>query len=99
MATSPDFLRLAAGSIGAFQDKAFDSLRDIVGVDAHHNKVQAERPAQIALEKINALFKLSMKMAHMYAWRWDPTLDVFEFALADGEDAHLPSVFPGMREF
>ena len=96
MATSPDYLRFAADWTRALSDTALDSLRD-AGVDPRRNDGQAERPAQIALAKITAWFKLSMKMAHMHAWRWDPMLDVFEFALADGEDVHLPSVFPGMR--
>jgi len=39
-----------------------------------------------------------MNMAHMHAWRWDRTLDVFEFAIVEGQEAHLPTVFPGMHK-
>ncbi len=98
MATSPEYLRLASDLMLASSDKAFNSPRDGMVVDAHRSDVQAESLALIALEKSTAWFKLSMNMAHMHAWRWDSTHDVFEFALADGEDVHLPSVFPGMKK-
>ena len=60
--------------------------------------VQAQKAAQIALENSTGWLKLSMNMAHMHAWRWDRTRDVFEFAIVDGQKAHLPSVFPGMKK-
>jgi PAS domain S-box-containing protein len=60
--------------------------------------VQAQKLAQIALENSTGWLKLSMNMAHMHAWRWDRTQDVFEFAIVDGQKAHLPVVFPGMKK-
>lgn len=60
--------------------------------------VQAQKLAQIALEHSTGWLKLSMNMADMHAWRWDRTLDVFEFAIIDGQKQHLPSVFPGMKK-
>jgi len=60
--------------------------------------VQAQKLAQIALENSTDWLKLSMNMAHMHAWRWDKAKDVFEFAIVDGQQTHLPSTFPGMKE-
>jgi PAS domain S-box-containing protein len=60
--------------------------------------VQAQKLAQIAVENSQGWLKLSMSMAHMHAWRWDQATDLFEFALADGRQVHLPSVFPGMKK-
>jgi two-component system, NarL family, sensor histidine kinase UhpB len=60
--------------------------------------VQAQKLAHIELENSTAWLKLSMNMAHMHAWRWDRTRDVFEFAIVDGNNVHLPSVFPAMRK-
>lgn len=60
--------------------------------------VQAQKLAQIALEQSTRWLKLSMTMAHMHAWRWDRTRDVFEFAIVDGLREHLPSVFPSMKK-
>jgi PAS domain S-box-containing protein len=60
--------------------------------------VQAQKLAQIALQNSTGWLKLSMNMAHMHAWRWDRTQDAFEFAIVDGQEVHLPSVFPGMKE-
>jgi two-component system sensor kinase FixL len=39
-----------------------------------------------------------MNMAHMHAWRWDKSTDVFEFAIVEREKLHLPSMFPSMKE-
>jgi PAS domain S-box-containing protein len=60
--------------------------------------VQAQKLTQIAAQDSQGWLKLSMGMAHMHAWRWDRTSDLFEFALEDGRHAHLPSVFPGMQK-
>jgi PAS domain S-box-containing protein len=60
--------------------------------------VQAQKLAQIALQNSTGWLKLSMNMAHMHAWRWDRTQDAFEFAIVDGQEVHLPSAFPGMKE-
>jgi hypothetical protein len=54
--------------------------------------------AQIALENSTGWLKLSMNMAHMHAWRWDRATDSLEFALDDGRQVHLPSVFPGIKK-
>jgi PAS domain S-box-containing protein len=68
--------------------RAFGSLQN----------VQAQKMAQIALENSTGWLKLSMNMAHMHAWRWDRTRDVFEFALVDGQQGPLPAAFPGMKK-
>jgi PAS domain S-box-containing protein len=68
--------------------RAFGSLQN----------VQAQKLAQIALENSTGWLKLSMNMAHMHAWRWDRTKDLFEFAVVDGKVGHLPSAFPGMKK-
>ena len=60
--------------------------------------VQAQKLAQLAAENSQGWLKLSMGMAHMHAWRWDRATDLFEFALDDGRQVHLPSVFPGMQK-
>jgi PAS domain S-box-containing protein len=60
--------------------------------------VQAQKAAQIALENSTGWLKLSMNMANMHAWRWDRATDAFEFAVVDGQEAHLPSVFTGMQK-
>jgi PAS domain S-box-containing protein len=60
--------------------------------------VQAQKLAQIAVENSQGWMKLSMGMAHLHAWRWDRATDLFEFALDDGRQVHLPSVFPGMQK-
>jgi len=60
--------------------------------------VQAQKSAQIALENSTSWLKLSMNMAHMHAWRWDWTKDVFEFANVGGQKMHLLSAFPGMKK-
>jgi PAS domain S-box-containing protein len=60
--------------------------------------VQAQKLAQLALENSTGWLKLSMNMAHMHAWRWDKSTDLFEFAVVDGHTEHLPSAFPGMAE-
>jgi PAS domain S-box-containing protein len=60
--------------------------------------VQAQKLAQIALENSTGWLKLSMNMAHMHAWRWDRSKDVFEFANIDGKQVNLPSPFPGMQK-
>jgi PAS domain S-box-containing protein len=60
--------------------------------------VQAQKLAQIALENSTGWLKLSMNMAHMHAWRWDRTEDVFEFANVDGQQVNLPNAFPGMQK-
>jgi PAS domain S-box-containing protein len=60
--------------------------------------VQAQKLAQIALENSTGWLKQSMNMAHMHAWRWDRTQDVFEFAVVDGQEVHLPSLFPSMKK-
>ena len=68
--------------------RAFGSLQN----------VQAQKLARIALENSTGWLKLSMNMAHMHAWRWNRAEDVFEFAIVDGQKAHLPGVFPGMKK-
>jgi PAS domain S-box-containing protein len=68
--------------------RAFGSLQN----------VQAQKLAQIALENSTGWLKLSMNMAHMHGWRWDRAQDVFDFAIVDGQQVHLPSVFPGMKK-
>jgi PAS domain S-box-containing protein len=68
--------------------RAFGSLQN----------VQAQKAAQVALENSTGWLKLSMNMANMHAWRWDRATDAFEFAVVDGKDAHLPSVFTGMHK-
>ena len=68
--------------------RAFGSLQN----------VQAQKLAQISLENSTDWLKLSMNMAHMHAWRWDKARDEFEFAIVDGQQTHLPSTFPGMKE-
>ena len=68
--------------------RAFGSLQN----------VQAQKLAQISLENSTDWLKLSMNMAHMHAWRWDKAKDEFEFAIVDGQQTHLPSTFPGMKE-
>lgn len=60
--------------------------------------VQQQKLAQIAVQNSQGWLKLSMGMAHMHAWRWDRSTDLFEFALDDGRQVHLPSVFPGMQK-
>jgi PAS domain S-box-containing protein len=60
--------------------------------------IQAQKLAQIAVENSTGWLKLSMNMAHMHAWRWDRSKDVFEFAMLDGQHEDLPSVFPGMNK-
>jgi PAS domain S-box-containing protein len=60
--------------------------------------VQAQKLAQLSVENSQGWLKLSMGMAHMHAWRWDRATDLFEFALDDGRQVHLPSVFPGMQK-
>jgi PAS domain S-box-containing protein len=60
--------------------------------------VQEQKLAKMALENSTGWLKLSMNMAHMHAWRWDRTQDVFEFAIHDVHKKHLPSVFPGMKK-
>jgi PAS domain S-box-containing protein len=60
--------------------------------------VQAQKLGQIALENSTDWLKLSMNMAHMHAWRWDKANDQFEFAIADGQEARLPTAFRGMKE-
>jgi PAS domain S-box-containing protein len=52
----------------------------------------------MALENSTGWLKLSMNMAHMHAWRWDRTQDVFELAIHDEQKKHLPNVFPGMKK-
>jgi PAS domain S-box-containing protein len=60
--------------------------------------IQAQKVAQIAVESSTSWLKLSMNMAHMHAWRWDRTRDIFEFNTAlEGKHIHLPSVYPGMQ--
>ena len=56
--------------------------------------IQAQKLAQIALENSTGWLKLSMNMAHMHAWRWDKASDVFEFAIVDRPETHLPTTFP-----
>lgn len=41
--------------------------------------IQAQKTAQIALERRSDWLKLSLNMAQMRAWRWDRRADVFEF--------------------
>jgi PAS domain S-box-containing protein len=60
--------------------------------------VQEQKLAQIAVENSTGWLKLSMNMAHMHAWRWDRAKDLFEFAIVDGRQVHLPSTFPGMKK-
>ena len=60
--------------------------------------VQPQKLAQLEVQSSQGWLKLSMGMAHMHAWRWDRTTDLFEFALDDGRHVHLPSVFPGMKK-
>ena len=43
--------------------------------------------------------KLSMKMAHMHAWRWDKIEDQFSFATAEDPPVDLPGEFPDMPAF
>jgi PAS domain S-box-containing protein len=59
--------------------------------------IQAQKLAQIALENSTGWLMLSMNMAHMHAWRWDRGKDSFEFATLEGQDVHLPQVYPGME--
>ncbi len=61
--------------------------------------VQGQKLAQIALENSTDWLKLSMTMAHMHSWRWDRAQDVFEFVHVDDELAHLPHLFPDMKQF
>jgi PAS domain S-box-containing protein len=68
--------------------RAFGSMQNI----------QAKKVAQIALENSTGWLKLSMNMAHMHAWRWDRTTDVFDLAVVDGRRLHVPSVFTDMTE-
>jgi PAS domain S-box-containing protein len=58
--------------------------------------IQAQKLAQIALANSTGWLMLSMNMAHMHAWRWDRSKDTFEFASLEGQDVHLPQVYPGM---
>jgi PAS domain S-box-containing protein len=55
--------------------------------------IQAEKLAQIALENNTRWLKLSMRMAHMHAWRWDKASDRIEFAITD-RPRPLPGAFP-----
>ena len=59
--------------------------------------IQAQKLAQIALENSTGWLMLSMNMAQMHAWRWERSKDRFEFATLEGQDVHLPQVYPGME--
>lgn len=59
--------------------------------------IQAQKLSQIALENSTEWLKLSMNMAHMQAWRWNRSTDALEFAIMEGQMAHLPRMFPGMK--
>ena len=67
--------------------RAYGSLQDI----------QAQKVSQIALENSTGWLRLSMNMAHLHAWRWDRTLDAFEFTTLGGHQVHLPVVYAGME--
>ena len=60
--------------------------------------ITAQRKAQAALESRTDWLALSMRMAHMHAWRWDRGRDVFEFAALDGRVRPLPRVIVNMPE-
>ena len=68
--------------------RAFGSVQDI----------QHEKLAQIELKNSTDWLKLSMGMVHMHAWRWDKVNDKFDFAIVDAPRAHLPTMFPSMKE-
>ena len=61
--------------------------------------IHEQKLAQLALETSTGWLKLSMQMAHLHAWRWDKATDALEFAIADHQRTHLPTMFPSMAEF
>ena len=58
--------------------------------------IQDQKVAQIELENTTGWLKLSMNMAHLYAWRWDKASDEFELATLEGTEVHLPIPHPAM---
>ena len=56
--------------------------------------IHAEKLAQIALENNTRWLKLSMNMAHLYAWRWDKASDRIDVAVLDRAKSHMPALFP-----
>ncbi len=76
-------------------------LRDGVVIRSHGavQDVTAERTARNTLSRITDWLKLSMRAAHMYAWRWMRATDEFELVLPEDAIRYLPPDFRGMEAF
>ena len=58
-----------------------------------------DKTAQQTLNRLTDWLKLSMRAAHMYAWRWDRGTDAFDFVLPEEEEKFLPPDFRSMDGF
>lgn len=58
-----------------------------------------EKTARQTLNRLTEWLKLSMRAAHMYAWRWDRAGDEFEFVIPDNVAHLLPPDFCCMEGF
>lgn len=58
-----------------------------------------QKTARQALNRLSEWLKLSMRAAHMYAWRWDRAGDEFEFVLPEDVAHLLPPDFCCMEGF
>lgn len=58
-----------------------------------------KKTARQALNRLSEWLKLSMRAAHIYAWRWDRAGDEFDFVLPDDVAHLLPPDFCRMEGF
>ena len=58
--------------------------KDLEGRDITPRLADSRRAQRDAAQNRTAWLKLSMNIAHMYAWRWDRARAAFEFAVAEG---------------
>ena len=64
-----------------------------------NSDIADEKSARQTLDRLTEWLKLSMRAAHMYAWRWDRDGDEFDFVIPE-EVAHLlPPDFCCMKGF
>ena len=58
--------------------------KNLEGRDITPRLADSRRAQRDAAQNRTAWLRLSMNIAHMYAWRWDRARAAFEFAVAEG---------------
>jgi len=81
--------------IGQFEMRNGEVVRSYGAVQ----DITAQKVAQLTLNRITEWLKMSMKTAHIYAWRWDRATDEFDFVRPEYPGDFPPPDFRTMEDF